>query len=102
VRKVCPSDYSTVTKVLLGDRAESIVQKTWGFRLFAEIPDPQCVNDAKPATHIDNFRQVLVARFGAPGKRTKRLAHPARITMRGIGFFDVDHGTERMERLLLI
>src|SRR5262249_20083280 len=25
----------------------------------------------------------------------KRLAHPAQITLRGIGFFDVEHGTEQ-------
>ena len=63
--------------------------------MIAEIPDPQCVNDSKLATHLDNFRQALVARFGAPGKNTKRLAHPARITLRGIGFFDIEHATEQ-------
>jgi hypothetical protein len=53
------------------------------------------VNDAKLATHLDNFRQALVARFGTPGKKTKRLAHPAKITLHGIGFFDIEHATEQ-------
>jgi hypothetical protein len=63
--------------------------------MIAEIPDPQCVNDPTLASHLDKFRQALVARFGAPGKKTKRLAHPARITLRGIGFFDIAHATEQ-------
>ena len=63
--------------------------------MIAEIPDPQCVEDQTLATHVGNFRQRLVAKFGAPGKNTKRLPRPVPITLRGIGFFDVDHGTEQ-------
>jgi len=63
--------------------------------MIAEIADPQCVQDQTLATQVGNFRQRLVAKFGAPGKRTKRLPHPVPITLRGIGFFDVEHGTEQ-------
>jgi hypothetical protein len=63
--------------------------------MIAEIPDPLCVQDQTLATHVGSFRQRLVAKFGAPGKKTKRLPHPVPITLRGIGFFDVDHGTEQ-------
>jgi hypothetical protein len=63
--------------------------------MIAEIPDPGCITDPTLSKHADNFRQALVAKFGKPGTKTKRLAHPAKITLRGIGFFDIEHATEQ-------
>jgi hypothetical protein len=92
-----------VSALLLGYRKESdgdfhlVLQdpNDANATMIAEIPDPQCVQDSTLATQLGNFRQQLVAKFGAPGKKTKRLPNPVPITLRGIGFFDVDHGTEQ-------
>jgi hypothetical protein len=103
--RLAPPEETTyrVQAILLGYRKESdgdfhLVlqdQNDANATMIAEIPDPQCVQDQTLATHLGNFRKKLVTRFGAPGKKTKRLPHPVPITIRGIGFFDVDHGTEQ-------
>ena len=61
--------------------------------MIAELPAPNCVQDSAFAKQLQNMRNALVQRFGAPGQRTKRLPRPVPITLRGVGFFDVRHPT---------
>jgi len=91
-----------VTALLLGYRKETdgdfhLVLKDLSSdaTMIAEIPDPQCIKDSALSAKADQFRQALVSKFGAPGKKTKRFTHPAKITLRGIGFFDIVHPTEQ-------
>lgn len=91
-----------VTALLLGYRKEEdgdfhlvLQDLNSDSTMIAEIPDPQCIQDQGLSAKADQFRQALVRKFGAPGKKTKRFAQPTKITLRGIGFFDIVHPTEQ-------
>ncbi len=62
--------------------------------MIAEIPSSNCLRDAKLADAVQKFRDRIVAKFGKPGKNTRRLPHPVKITLRGVGFFDFRHGQD--------
>jgi hypothetical protein len=61
--------------------------------MIAEIPATDCVGNQALGVAPQKMRDELIGRFGAPGVHTKRLAHPVRVTIRGIGFFDIKHST---------
>ena len=61
--------------------------------MIAEIPAPDCVTDTAFGATLQKMHDALVARFGTPGPHTKRLATPAPVVLRGIGFFDIKHST---------
>ena len=91
-----------VTALLLGYRKEQdgdfhlvLKDPKSDATMIAEIPDPRCITDPTLSKHADSFRKALVAKFGTPGKKTKRFPTPARIVVRGIGFFDIKHPTEQ-------
>ncbi len=61
--------------------------------MIAEAPNPHCAQ-ACSSPHAGEFatvRAVVVAALGHPG-RYKRLAHPVRAALTGVGFFDFIHG----------
>lgn len=60
---------------------------------IAEIPAQDCVGNQALGVALQKMRDALISRFGTPGAHTKRLAHPARVTIRGVGFFDIKHPT---------
>jgi hypothetical protein len=63
--------------------------------MIAEIPDPACIQDSALKQNAGKFRAALVSRFGTAGKKTKRLPKPVPVTIRGVGFFDIEHATEQ-------
>ena len=62
--------------------------------MIAEIPAPNCVNDARLAKVLGDMRMQLVQQYGSPGPRTARLTNPIPILIRGIGFYDFAHGQD--------
>lgn len=61
--------------------------------MIAEIPSSNCVQGQQFQAMVTQFRNQLIAKFGAPGRKTRRLRTPAPILLRGVGFFDLKHPT---------
>ena len=61
--------------------------------MIAEIPSPNCVQGQQFQAAVTQFRNQLIAKFGAPGPKTRRLPTPVPILLRGVGFFDLKHPT---------
>ena len=61
--------------------------------MIGEIPDGRCAGK-RIATTVGNEQRWLIATFGKPRGQGKmrKLKHPAKVEIEGIGFFDVLHG----------
>ena len=62
--------------------------------MIVEIPAADCVSDAKLKKHVEQFRTRFAKKYGEPPTTIKWMPTPLKpIVFRGIGFFDVKHGT---------
>lgn len=59
--------------------------------MIAEVPSPQCAATAVDAAIYKAIRQKIDEAFGPATSKFKRLKTPAKVTIRGVGFYDHLH-----------
>jgi hypothetical protein len=62
--------------------------------MIIEFPDPQCADVCSSGflQRIQQARQAFIDKFGQPTSQFQDQAHPVRVEIVGIGFFDRSHG----------